>query len=254
MSLVTRCPVCGTAFRVQTSQLAAHSGTVRCGKCGGVFNGVAALVEEGEERFALELSPQLGLFDPTRRPAGSSAPSTPQEVPHFLADEAPRRRGRWLWAFALLLAALALAAQAAYRFRAEIAAVVPPESREPLRRLCDRLGCELTLPRRPELMSIDASELQADSRREGLIMLSAVIRNRARFPQDYPALELTLTDETDRPVIRRVLAPRDYLERSRGAELVRQGIAPGSEATVRVYLDTSRTRAIGYRLYLFYPS
>lgn len=253
MSLVTRCPVCGTAFRVQTSQLAAHSGTVRCGKCGGVFNGVAALVEEGEERFALEPSPQLGLFDPTRRPAGSSAASTQQQVPDFLADEAPRRGGRWLWAFALLLATLALAAQAAYRFRAEIAALVP-EAREPLRRLCDTLGCEMTLPRRPELMSIDASELQADGRRDGLIMLSAVIRNRARFPQDYPALELTLTDETDRPVIRRVLAPRDYLERSRGAELLRQGIAAGSEATIRVYLDTSRTRAIGYRLYLFYPS
>ena len=34
MSLITRCPACGTAFRVQTSQLAAHAGTVRCGKCG----------------------------------------------------------------------------------------------------------------------------------------------------------------------------------------------------------------------------
>jgi predicted Zn finger-like uncharacterized protein len=253
MSLVTRCPVCGTAFRVQTSQLAAHSGTVRCGKCGGVFNGVAALVEEGEERFTLELSPQLGLFDPTRRPAGSASAATEQPVPEFLVDDTPRRRGRWLWAFVLLLATLMLAAQAAYRFRAEIAAVLP-ESREPLRRVCDRLGCEMSLPRRPELMSIDASELQADSRREGLIFLSAVIRNRARFPQDYPALELTLTDETDHAVIRRVLAPTDYLERNRGAELLRQGIAAGSEVAVRVYLDTSRTRAIGYRLYLFYPS
>jgi len=53
MSLVTRCPICGTAFRVQSAQLAAHGGSVRCGKCGGVFNGVAALVEEGDERLAL---------------------------------------------------------------------------------------------------------------------------------------------------------------------------------------------------------
>ena len=51
MSLVTRCPVCGTAFRVHSSQLAAHSGTVRCGKCGGVFNGVAALVVLFESRL-----------------------------------------------------------------------------------------------------------------------------------------------------------------------------------------------------------
>jgi len=61
MSLVTRCPGCGTAFRVQSEQLAAHAGAVRCGKCGDMFNGVAALVEEGDERLALDPSPQLGL-------------------------------------------------------------------------------------------------------------------------------------------------------------------------------------------------
>jgi hypothetical protein len=144
-------------------------------------------------------------------------------------------------------------AQGLYRFRAELAASTP-QARDPLRALCRPFGCEVPLPRRPELMSIDSSELQADSRREGLIVLNAVIRNRARFPQDYPALELTLTDEIDRPVLRRVLTPRDYLERGRGDELVGQGIAAGSEAALRIFLDTSRTRATGYRLYLFYPS
>jgi hypothetical protein len=152
-----------------------------------------------------------------------------------------------------LVAALGIAAQFAYRFRAELAAAAP-EAREPLRAFCRPLGCELPLPRRPELMSIDSSELQADSRREGLIVLNAVIRNRARFPQDYPALELTLTDEADRPLLRRVLAPRDYLDQARREELVRQGLAGGTEAALRVFLDTSRTRATGYRLYLFYPS
>ena len=81
MSLITRCPVCGTTFRVQSSQLAAHSGTVRCGKCGGIFNGVAALVEEGDERLALEPSPQLGLFDPGRRPAAAAVGAAAQPMP-----------------------------------------------------------------------------------------------------------------------------------------------------------------------------
>jgi predicted Zn finger-like uncharacterized protein len=251
MSLVTRCPVCGTAFRVHSSQLAAHSGTVRCGKCSAVFNGVAALVEEDEQRLALEPSPQLGLFDPSRR--GAEAPRAAEApVPDFLAPP-PERRARWLWACAALLAGLAIVAQAAYRFRAELGAW-SPATRAPLQALCAPLGCEVPLPRRPELMSIDASELQADTRREGLIVLNAVIRNRARFAQDYPALELTLTDEADRPVLRKVLAPRDYLEPASRTRELEQGIAGGGEASLRVFLDTSRARATGYRLYLFYPS
>jgi predicted Zn finger-like uncharacterized protein len=251
MSLITRCPVCGTAFRVQSSQLAAHSGTVRCGKCGGVFNGVAALVED-EERLTLEPSPQLGLFDPSRGGPDAEANGA-RPLPDFLTDEVRPRRGRWLWALAAAIALLGIAGQVTWRFRAEIGAAWPA-AREPLREACRALGCELSLPRRPELMSIDSSELQADGRREGLIVLNAVIRNRARFPQDYPALELTLTDEGDRPVLRRVLSPRDYLERNRAEALTREGIAGGTEAALRVLLDTSRTRATGYRLYLFYPS
>lgn len=248
MSLVTRCPACGTAFRVQPAQLSAQSGTVRCGKCGDLFNGIAALVEPSEEGLALEPSPQLGLFDPSRRQP--EAPRNDDAPPPFMAEpRSPRRR---LWALLAMLAFLTLAAQILYRYRAEVAAMVP-SVRTPLAALCTRLGCAVPLPRRPELMSIDSSELQADARRAGLISLNAVIHNRAAFAQDYPALELTLTDEADRPVLRRILRPGDYLD-TRGRELAAQGIAPGGEATVRVFLDTSGARATGYRLYLFYPS
>src|SRR5262249_41367398 len=198
MSLITRCPICGTAFRVQSSQLAAHAGTVRCGKCGGVFNGVAGLVEEGDDRFALEPSPQLGLFDPSRQAPLSDALPGAQRLPDFLVPQQRSRRATSLWALAVLLGLLALTAQLAYRFRAELAAS-NATAREALTAFCQSLGCDVPLPRHPELMSIDASELQADTRREGLIILTASIRNRARFAQDYPALELTLTDENDRP-------------------------------------------------------
>jgi predicted Zn finger-like uncharacterized protein len=249
MSLATRCPACGTAFRVQSEQLTAHSGTVRCGKCGNLFNGVAALVEEGDERLALEPSPQMGLFDPSRRPEAASAGEG--AVPAFLARQPPPRRA--LWAGIAAAAAVLLVAQAGYRYRAEMAAAWP-QLRAPLQLACRPFRCQVPLPRRVELMSIDASELQADARRSGLIVLNAVIRNRAPFPQDYPALELTLTDEADRPVLRRVLRPADYLDAARAGELLAQGISGGGEAALRVYLDTSRARATGYRLYLFYPA
>ena len=252
MSLVTRCPVCGTAFRVQRGQLSARGGKVRCGKCAAVFDGVAGLVEEGAERLALEPSPQLGLFDPSRRPAVTAA-SEDAPLPQFMAEPDEARRSPWLWALLALLAALALFGQAAHRFRSELAATLPA-ARAPLDAACRLVGCTVQLPRRPDLMSIDSSELQADPRRQGIIVLNAVVRNRARFAQDYPALELTLTDDAERPVLRRVLAPRDYLDAARAAQLLSRGIAPGGEASLRVYLDSSRSAATGYRLYLFYPS
>lgn len=252
MSLVTRCPTCGTAFRVQAAQLSARGGKVRCGKCASVFDGVAALVEEGAERLAIEPSPQLGLFDPSRRPAAAPE-SSDAPLPQFMAEADSPRRGQWLWALLALLAALALAAQAGYRFRSELAAALPA-ARGTLDAACRMAGCTVELPRRPDLMSIDSSELQADPRRQGVIVLNAVLRNRARFAQDYPALELTLTDDAERPVLRRVLAPSDYLDATRAAQLLTQGIAAGGEASLRVYLDSGRASATGYRLYLFYPS
>jgi len=252
MSLATRCPVCATVFRVSREQLAARGGRVRCGKCGNVFDGVGGLLEEGRERrLVLEPSPQLGLFDPARK-ATRSQVADDEVVAEFLAEPEPRSwRSIALWGLLALIAAAGLAAQVAYRYRTEIA-VLAPNTRAALERACRVLRCEVALPRRPELMSIESSDLQADSRRENVIVLNAVIRNRAPFPQDYPALELTLTDETDRPVVRRVLRPGDYLDAGRRAALA-QGIAPGAEAVLRVFLDSERARATGYRLYLFYP-
>jgi len=249
MTLVTRCPLCGTAFRAQAAQLAARGGQVRCGKCSAVFNGISALVEEREQEGAHEPSPQLALFEGGR---GAQVWPEDQPLPDFLADEPEPRRTAWLWALLALAAAIALAAQIVYRYRAEIAAYLPA-ARAPLVAACRALRCEVPLPRRPELMSIDSSDLQADPRRESVIVLNAVLRNRASFAQEYPALELTLTDAADRPVLRRVLAPSDYLEGARVAQLTAQGVAPGADAALRVHLEVGRLRAIGYRLYLFYP-
>ncbi len=252
MSLTTRCPVCGTAFRVQRAQLAARGGKVRCGKCGEVFDGIAGLVEEGAEPFILEPSPQLGLFDPSRRPPAPPPKTGNDAPPPFMAEEEPVGR-RLLWGLLVLTAAVALAGQAAYRYRTEIAAFMPSAG-APLDAACRLLRCQVPLPRRPELMSIESSDLQAEPRRDGVIVLNAVLRNSATFVQDYPALELTLTDEADRPVLRRVLAPREYLDPARGAPGVAQGIPAGAEVSLRIYLDAGRRRATGYRLYLFYPS
>ncbi|HUR57269.1 MAG TPA: DUF3426 domain-containing protein, partial [Opitutaceae bacterium] len=173
-------------------------------------------------------------------------------MPAFLLEEeVPSRGSTFVWALLAVLAAAALLAQTGYRYRTEIAVLVPG-TRAILDSACRMVGCRVSLPRRPELMSIDSSDLQADTRSESLIALNALLRNRAPFQQEFPALELTLTDDADQPVLRRVLTPADYLDPARAA-LAPRGIPGGAEVSLRVNLDTGRTRATGYRLYLFYP-
>lgn len=308
MSLVTRCPDCGTTFRTLPAQLSARGGQVRCGKCNAVFDGVANLLTvEAIAELPAEPSPQMGLFDPRNKdraprapesvppaiqipapPAVSMAepalepkseplsetatvaiaatappPPAPLEdtsvetdevptlpVPEFLVTARPRSRYTLVWSLLSLLCLTALAGQAIVYFRSEIA-VLLPVTRSYLETACDTLGCEMRLPRRADLMSIESSDLQADSKRKGVIVLNALLRNRAPFSQEYPDLELTLTDQGDRAVIRRVLKPGEYLLQKNAARA--QGIVGGGEEAVRIHLDTGDMQATGYQLFLFYP-
>ena len=232
MSLVTRCPKCATAFRVLPAQLGARSGQVRCGKCNTVFDGIAALVEA-----------------PQAPKQAQTAPASPVEepLPEFLAEPPPPRRGPW--PLLAVLAALVLVAQALLYFRSEIAAGMPA-ARGPLERACRLFACELRLPRQVKLLSIESYEVRPDPLREGVIVLNAVIRNRAPFTQEYPALQLTLTDDANRDLVTRAILPREYLDPAAAA----RGIEAGGEASLTVHFDASRTRATGYELVLFYPS
>jgi hypothetical protein len=112
------------------------------------------------------------------------------------------------------------------------------------------LGCELPLPRRIDLMSIEASDLQADTNNSSVMVLSATLKNRAIFSQQYPLLELTLTDAQDQPLVRRVLAPQDYLGRAASTEA---GFGANTEIAIKVFIESAQIKATGYRLYLFYP-
>lgn len=272
--LTTRCPACRTAFRISQAQMEARGGKVRCGRCTAVFDareslredaeaavrpGVEPSVSEPPARAAMPISKAHADAPGTpRKPAAGTVPKAPLATsPAGRPDEArgglarsplsPRTRpSEWI-AAALLL--VVLAGQMAFHYRGEIALLVP-ELKPQIKSLCDTLGCEVPLPRRAELMSIESSDLQADTVNPAVMVLSATLRNRAAFPQSLPALELTLTDMQDQPLARRVLLARDYLGRATNADA---GFAANSEVPVKVFIEAASLGAAGYRLYLFYP-
>lgn len=160
----------------------------------------------------------------------------------------PASRPTWPFVLAALALLLALAGQLAYQFRSELA-VASPTLRGALESACDALGCDIPLPRRGELVSIESSDLQVDPARGGMLQLAATLKNRAAFAQAWPLLEITLTDTQDNAVLRRVLQPADYLP----AKVDPTVFPPNDEVAVKLWLDASGTPAAGYRLYVFYP-
>ena len=155
----------------------------------------------------------------------------------------------WLTATLALFLFLMLAAQLTHAYRKDIAAHWP-DFRPWLEEACISLNCTVDYPREASLISLDASELSVDSARNNMLVLRLTLKNRAEFAQDYPTLELSLTDLQDNIVVRRNLAPSEYLPPSLEKT---PAFAAGSELAANLWIDAKNTGAVGYRLYVFYP-
>lgn len=236
MSRITRCPSCVTAFRVNDAQLSARGGHVRCGRCGATFDALAALTSESVARA-----------DAAERGLPATQPRTMPPLVFDFGAPQPAGNSRLWWA-ASAVALVGLALQAAFQYRTELGLLLP-EAKPFIQQTCAKLGCEVSLPRRAELLSIESSDLQADGTSPNVMVLTATLRNRAGFAQAFPELELSLTSAQDRTVARRVLTAKDYAPRGTQTE---SGLAAGSELQTRVYIEAATLRPTGYRLYLFY--
>lgn len=178
-------------------------------------------------------------------PEGEQAPvGTAPLVPAAAGHGASR-----LWGVALAFLALAAALQVVWVFRSDLA-MAYPDLRPQFVAWCQGLGCDMPLPRQSGQIGIEASELRPASQGQGLLKLSATLRNRAAFPQAYPDLELTLTDTEDKALARRVFTPKELL----GAKADQaDGFPANGDLPISLTLDTSAISAAGYRLYVFYP-
>jgi len=163
--------------------------------------------------------------------------------------EPPPPPRRWPWIVGSLFALAALSLQAVLAFRVELA-VLWPETRPALVALCDLADCEVGLPAKVGLVGIEASDLHPDSEHPGRLALTATLKNRAPFAQQFPHLELTLTDTADQAIARKVMVPADYLPPRTS---IADGMPPNADIVLAVGVEPREMPASGYRLYLFYP-
>lgn len=148
-----------------------------------------------------------------------------------------------------LLLLITLLAQAVFVFRDQIAARFP-DARPLLTQMCSQLGCQVGLPAHIDLVAIESSELQTLAANANTFTLSVLLRNHGETAQAWPSIELTMNDANDKPVVRKIFTPREYLT---SAQDLNKGFAAKSEQPVKLSFELTQLKASGYRVYLFYP-
>jgi predicted Zn finger-like uncharacterized protein len=286
MSMYTRCPHCETHFRVSREQLQVSSGQVRCGRCQRAFDAFATLTSnpsavpgpvksvpapsataapaptvESRSGANASIRPATTALGEAADPRSADArlPSQlasgqrealtlPDDL--FSAPSTPQGHGgTWLWVLGSFALVLTLSAQVLYLFPTELVGRFP-QFRPLLADACIWLRCEVSLPRMPDQLFIEASDLQVlDTTRPAEVLLTATVRNRAAVTQELPLLELTLLDRLNQTSARKVFRPADYLDKSQDPG---RGIGSNQELPVKLYLDTGDIRPAGYRLYVFF--
>ena len=142
---------------------------------------------------------------------------------------------------------LVLLAQGAFTFRNALAARYPG-AKPALESSCALFGCRVELPAQVDNLVIDTGELTTLG--GGAYAFTTQLRNQGAVPQAWPSLELSLTDANDKPLVRRVFAPRDYLAANTPAA---NGLAPRVEQAITLHFRVDDLQPSGYHIAVFYP-
>jgi len=196
--------------------------------------------------------PPAPIVAPQPPPAPTPTPARRSRVtrePELTLEPPPREPVARAWSFGVALLVLVLALESVFALRAPLAQRYPV-LRPPLEAVCAKVGCGVPYSRQEGLLKLEESEMQEVPGKPNEIALGARLRNLAGVAQEYPHVELTLTDFTGQPAARRVLRPTDYLGRP-----VRTGevLPAGGEVTLQLRVETPGLKPTGYELFLFYP-
>lgn len=281
MTRITRCPSCAVVYKLDASQLQAAQGWLRCGQCHEVFNvtgldvaapavllpltsnAVAAPTDDiltGQTAPRLDLDELLvredrsGPSDPAAQEVSAELmafsealstfkPPTPQlETPSVEIPATPHTRVRFFLYTMVLGLGLLLMAQVFF-FQRHAMAALWPTSLHVLENLCRPFQCTVKPWMNPKSLVIeDASFAQSGD----VFVLNWSLRNVGPMAVATTSFELSLLDEFNNPVVRRVfLTPEMQAPATLSPGQVWKGSLP-------VHVDPSLLFN-QYRLLSFYP-
>lgn len=276
MKYITSCPECDTQFLINDELIEAYQGDVRCGNCDHVFNtqdrltGVSddihsaeeyqaslneghldeGTIEDGHDEIVYKADNMEGLDDIDLDPEPQiNQPNFLEDLSKEKIEPVQTKRSRpLLFSMLVMLLLLAAGLQTAYYKRVEIAAQYP-QFKPLLMQACAHLQCKVELPKELDSITIGSSDMQEDDTYESVINFTSSFRNTANYAQAYPNIELTLTNEKDKVVIRKLIQPEEYL--AKGVK-IENGIAGREVVDLKLPIYVHEAIVAGYRMLLVY--
>ena len=199
----------------------------------------------GKERRGSGFDLDTAVHDGGAVIAEASVAQVPVELQGSAPTDPGLRLRRLAWAAGILVALLLVLVQQLWLGRAQ--GMQDPRWRPRYQSLCEVIGCELAPYRDLRRIRSDGLLVRPDPARPGLLLLDAVIVNKAVFPQAFPGLELAFSDIQGSPVMTRVFRPEEYLG---GAALREGAMRPGEPVSVHLEIPDPGEQATNYELRL----
>jgi predicted Zn finger-like uncharacterized protein len=195
-----------------------------------------------------------GIYiEPRRRSVGTSE-SADRAPFHTMGDTLGSSWTNVLWGVLTLVALVVLAGQVLYVYRAQIANQAPA-LRPMLESGCVSLGCTVPYAREIDQISVTSSALRAapvagPDKSEGgnQMMLQFTLRNAYDKPQEWPTMVLDLKDFSGTLVVRKNLAPSEYL----APDTSSRPFPASSELSVTLPIVLDGLKVNGYQLDKFF--
>jgi predicted Zn finger-like uncharacterized protein len=240
MSIVTLCPQCKTAFAIQAEHYSAADAWVRCGRCAHVFEVDQHLFEIDSTQG--ETGPST-TEPPTVAPVAVGAPSVVLVTPPVW--QAVNNTSPALAVVVAMLAAAVFLGQLLVFQRNKLVALnlsVSPFFNS----VCQTFGCRVDWPKEPDKVAIDSTNFKQLGKDQFSFTLS--VKNQATYFLGTPALELTLTNDEEGDVVRKVWLAQEID--------LPEVLKPMRTQTVEMVFSVEEPLAgkiNGYRALLFYP-
>jgi predicted Zn finger-like uncharacterized protein len=248
--LQTTCTHCNSVFRIDTEQLNAAHGQVRCSQCMQVFNALINLEnysgqpvletyhaeDKPENRGELNIKPSLHSEEKSDAAANNLSL---REAMYGDTHKSDQSLKAVLWGAGILLLIIIATIQVIYYQRYQL--ISSSQYQQQILNLCQLLPCDSSRFSNPAQIRMVERNVFSHPTQKKALMITGSFINDAPFEQSMPELLISLSDIKGNLIANRQFTAEEYL-----IDKSRQSLAPGKSAQFKLEILDPGSEALTY--------